>query len=189
MSSRDSGGPGHLARGVLFLAATLGSACGDGGTELSSPSEPARATTIAVTPATTELTAPGATAQLAAQVRDQNGQATAGAAVTWSSGSIAVATVDATGLVTATGNSSATITATSHSASGTATMTVARAVSEVAVTPTVFFVGSLRNHDVKFEDSEGLLGAAAASRHHLSAAEGGRGAAQRFHYSNFKEKA
>lgn len=136
MLSRDWSGPGHFAQGVLFLAATLASACGDGGTELSSPSGPARATTIAVTPATVELTALGATVQLAAQVRDQNGQAMAGAAVTWSSGSTAVAAVGATGLVTATGNGTATITATSGSASGTATMTVAQAASEVAVTPT-----------------------------------------------------
>ena len=136
MLSRDSSGFGHVARVVLCLAATLASACGDGGTEPSSPPEPPRATTIAVTPATAELTALGATVQLAAQVRDQNGQAMAGAAVTWSSGSTAVATVDATGLVTATGNGTATISATSESASGTATMTVAQAVSEVAVTPT-----------------------------------------------------
>ena len=55
--------------------------------------------------------------------------------------------------------------------------------------PPLFFVGSLCNHDVRFEDSEGLLGAAAASRRHLSVAQGGRGATQRLHYFNFEEKA
>ena len=77
----------------------------------------------------------GATEQLTAEVRDQNGQAMAGAAVTWSSGSATVATVGGSGLVTAAGNGTATITATAGSASGTATVTVAQEVSAVTVTP------------------------------------------------------
>ena len=113
---------------IIFLAAAglagtaWTSACGDGATE-PPPPEPPRATTVTVTPATAQLPALGATVQLSAQVFDQNGQAMA-AAVTWSSSSAAVATIDASGLVTAAGNGAATITATAGSASGSATVTV-----------------------------------------------------------------
>ena len=111
-------------------------ACGDGGTEPSAPPpDPPRATTVMVSPATAELTALGETVQLRAEVRDQNGQAMAGASVTWASGSAAVGMVSAAGLVTAVANGTAMITATSGSASGTATVTVAQEVSAVAVTP------------------------------------------------------
>ncbi len=88
-----------------------------------------------MSPATTELTALGATVQLSAEVRDQNGQVMAGAAVTWASSAAAVATVSASGLVTAVTNGSATITATAGAASGSATVTVAQVVSAVNVTP------------------------------------------------------
>ena len=88
-----------------------------------------------MSPATAELTALGATVQLSAEVRDQNGQVMAGATVTWASSAAAVATVSASGLVTAVANGSATITATAGSASGSATVTVAQEVSAVAVTP------------------------------------------------------
>ena len=123
---------------ILLSAALAGvawaSACGDGATE-PPPPDPPRPTTVAVTPATTQLTALGATVQLTAEVRDQNGQVMAGAAVSWSSSNAAVATVDAQGLVTAAGNGTATITATAGSASGTATVAVRQEVSTVAVSP------------------------------------------------------
>ena len=111
-------------------------ACGDGTTEPPPPPpDPPRPTTITVSPATTELTALGATGQFSAEVRDQNGQAMAGATVTWASSAAAVATVNASGLVTAVANGTASITATAGSASGSATVTVAQEVSAVAVTP------------------------------------------------------
>ena len=69
---------------LIFVAATLSAtlwayACGDGTTEPPTPTpDPPRATTVAVTLATTQLTALGATVQLTAEVRDQNGQVMAG---------------------------------------------------------------------------------------------------------------
>ena len=117
---------------ILLSAALAGvawvSACGDGATE-PPPPDPPRPTTVAVTPATTQLTALGGTVQLTAEVRDQNGQVMAGAAVTWSSSDPMVATVSGSGLVTAAGNGTATITATAGSASGSAAVTVRQEAS------------------------------------------------------------
>ena len=127
---------------LTFVAATLSAtlwayACGDGATEPPTPTpDPPRPTTVTVTPATTQLTALGATVQLSAEVRDQNGQVMAGPAVTWSSSATAVATVSGSGLVTAAGNGTATITATAGAVSGSAAVTVAQMVSSVTVSPT-----------------------------------------------------
>ena len=118
---------------VLLTLACWTVACGDGTTE-PPPSDPPRATTVEVTPPTVELTALGGTVRFTAQVRDQHGSEMA-APVVWSSGDASVATVDATGLVTAAGNGTATITATSGAASGNASVTVAQAVSAVVVSP------------------------------------------------------
>ena len=123
----------QIARVLVVTACGLLAGCGgdDGPTE----PDPPRATTLTVSPATVELSALGATVQATAEVRDQNGNAMAGATVTWASTAAAVATASATGLVTAVANGTATITATSGSASGTAAVTVVQEVSAVAVSP------------------------------------------------------
>ena len=119
-----------------LCAAVWTYACGDGATEPPTPPpDPPRPATVAVAPATVRLTALGATEQLTAEVRDQNGNAMAGAAVSWASSAATVATVSASGLVTAIADGSATITATAGSASGSAAVTVAQMVSAVAITP------------------------------------------------------
>ena len=134
-----------LVRLAAFLAAVaLAEGCGNGDAPTGPiPPEPARPTTITVSPATADLAALGATVQLSAQVQDQNGQAMAGAAVTWATGAAAVVTVSASGLVTAVANGSATITATSGSVAGSAMVAVAQTVSSVAVTPDTASLGAL----------------------------------------------
>ena len=128
--------PGAVIAGLSWVAG-----CGDSTTDPGPPTppppppDPPAATTVGVSPAAAGLSALGATVQLQAEVRDQNGQPMAGAAVAWSTGSPGVATVDASGLVTAAGNGTAAITATSGSASGNATVTVAQAADSVAVSP------------------------------------------------------
>jgi len=77
----------------------------------------------------------GATVQLTASVRDQNGQAIAGATVTWASSDAAVAAVDASGVVTAVGNGTATVTASAGSASGTAAVMVKQAADSLVIEP------------------------------------------------------
>ena len=115
-----------LVVAAVGLCASLWTwACGDGATEPPPPvPDPPRPTTVAVAPPTVRLASLGATMQLTAVVRDQNGQVMAGAPVTWSSADGSVATVDAAGLVTATANGTATITATAGEASGEAEITV-----------------------------------------------------------------
>ena len=93
-------------RALIFAVTALWAlSCGDGATE--PPPDPPRPTTVTVSPATAELTALDATVQLRAEVLDQYGQVMAGAAVGWSSSDASVATVDASGLVTAAGNGAA----------------------------------------------------------------------------------
>ena len=121
---------------AVLAGASWVSACGDGATEPPAPTpDPPRPTTVTITPSTAQLTALGATEQLTAQVRDQNGQVMAGANVTWASSATAVATVSAAGLVTAAGNGTATVTATAGPASGNATVTVAQTVNSVIASP------------------------------------------------------
>ena len=118
--------------------------CGDSAVEPTPPPPPPApvAATVTVNPGSATFIALGETAialgetaRFTAEVRDQNGQTMAGAAVAWASSDKAVAAVDASGLVTAAGSGSATITATAGSASGTATVTVAQEVSAVLVSP------------------------------------------------------
>ena len=126
----DAGLVTAVGNGMATVTAISGSASGNATVTVAQV-----AAGVTVTPATVELTALGATVQLSAQVLDQNGQAMTGAAVVWSSGSVTIATVDDSGLVTAVGNGMATVTATSGSASGNATVTVAQVAAAVAVTP------------------------------------------------------
>ena len=124
----------RLSAVLAVVALTKG--CGDGDSLAAPPTpEPARPTTVTVSPATHELTALGTTVQLSAEVRDQNARVMAGATVTWTSSANSVATVDASGLVTAAGNGTATITASVGSASGSTVVTVTQSVASVEVSP------------------------------------------------------
>ena len=114
--------PGMALAGIAMLLLS----CGDGVVNPIRPPTPTPvATGVTINPATAELTALGATVQLRAEVRDQNGRVMAGATVTWTSGDASVATVDVSGLATAVGSGTARITATAGSASATAVVTVA----------------------------------------------------------------
>ena len=99
---------------------------------------------VRVTPAVTEFASLGDTARLVAQALDANGNPVPDTEFAWSSDNDSVATVDAEGLVTATGNGSATVTATAGQLGADASVTVAQRVAEVVVTPTastLFSVG------------------------------------------------
>ena len=123
---------------AVLAVVALAKGCGDGDSPTAPPTpEPARPTTVTVSPATHELTAFGTTVQLSAEVRDQNARVMGGATVTWTSSASSMATVDASGLVTAAGNGTATITASAGSASGSAVVMVMQSVASVEVSPSV----------------------------------------------------
>ena len=105
--------------GVLLLAA-----CGDAGTAPTTPPTPV-ATSITLSPTSLSFSSIGATQQLTATVKDQNGATMSGASLSWSSSSAYVATVSSFGLVTAVTEGTAAVTATSGSASGSAVVMVA----------------------------------------------------------------
>ncbi len=142
---RGGGGPGRRGAGFAIPALVVGGiatvvlSCGDDGvgptTPLPPPPPAPVATTVTINPGSASFTALGETARFTAEVRDQNGQTMAGAAVAWASSDASVATVDASGQVTAAGNGTATITATAGSVSGTAEVTVEQQVSAVVVSP------------------------------------------------------
>ena len=91
--------------------------------------------TVSVTPGTLNLLI-GQKGQFAATPRDEAGNALSGHAVSWTSLTPAVASVDGSGLVTALGVGAATITATSEGKSGTAGVTVSPVpVAAVSMTP------------------------------------------------------
>src|SRR6266496_3833718 len=78
---------------------------------------------VTVSPSTVTLQV-GGTAQLTATLKDSAGRTLSGRTITWSSDSASVATVSASGLVTAVKAGTATIRATSEGKSGTAVVTV-----------------------------------------------------------------
>lgn len=130
---------GRAARAAVLTIAVGSSACGggDGG------SEPPRVAAVVVSPQTVTVTA-GATSQLGASVTSANGTSLS-RPVTWSSGSAAIATVSASGLVTGVTVGATTITATADGVSGTAqVMVTPPPVASVTVAPTTLtlFVGT-----------------------------------------------
>ena len=110
-----------LARGTARLTASLGSQTAS--VWLRVQQEPAA---LAVSPDTVAFTEFGATQRLGVEVADANGHAIDQHSVraTWSSSQEDVATVNASGVVTAVYNGTATITATWGELSGTATVLV-----------------------------------------------------------------
>lgn len=93
------------------------------------------ANSISITPAAATLTAIGDTTKLDATVRDSDNQPIPDATVSWSSSNLAVASVNADGLVTALRNGNTTIKATSGTTSKTVEITVAQASAEINIIP------------------------------------------------------
>jgi hypothetical protein len=117
---------GHIEnmRSIRLTAVLLLVACGDSTTAPVVPPAPV-ATSIVLSAMSLSFSSIGATQQLSATVKAQNGATTSGASVSWASSAASVATVSSSGAVTSVADGTATITATSGSASGTAAVTVA----------------------------------------------------------------
>jgi uncharacterized protein YjdB len=96
---------------------------------------PVPVATVDVSPSQSDLTV-GGTLTLTATPRDSRGNALAGRAVSWTSGAPSVATVSASGVVTATGQGTAVLFATVEGRTGSATVNVRQvAVTSVTVAP------------------------------------------------------
>jgi uncharacterized protein YjdB len=98
-------------------------------------------TTVSVSLASDTL-APGTTTQATAVARDASGVVIPGVAFVWSSSNTAVATVNASGVVSAVAAGSATITATGDGKSGSDALTVKVAASATISSVTVTFSSS-----------------------------------------------
>ena len=107
-----------LAEGMATITASAGSASGSAAVTVMQP-----VASVEVSPAA-ETVGLGSTLQLTAVGFDENGDAVEGAEFSWESNDAAVATVDASGLVTGVAEGMATITATAGSGEGTAEITV-----------------------------------------------------------------
>ncbi|MEQ9399380.1 MAG: Ig-like domain-containing protein [Longimicrobiales bacterium] len=105
-------------RTLLAVSLAFASACGSDG-----PSTP-EVTSVQVVPSTAVLEAVGATVQLAAQAKDASGATVPGVTATWSSNAPTVATVSASGLVTAVAPGTAGVTATIQGVASSAVVTV-----------------------------------------------------------------
>lgn len=109
-----------------------GVAAGSATITATSEGKPGTATIVVLPPPVASITvgpslntlAIGDSVSLTATAKDASGTVIPEAPITWSSNNTGVATVSATGVVTAVGGGTATITATSGSASGTASVAV-----------------------------------------------------------------
>lgn len=116
---------------VLLCSIGWTSACGP--TDPTEPSYTPQAVAISISPPSATLGSLFETATFAAEVTDQNGWAVEGAAVTWSSDTPSVFSVDGSGVVTPVGNGSGTVRAVFQALSAAASVTVAAPAEEVAL--------------------------------------------------------
>lgn len=114
-----------VAAGTATITATDGSVSGSATVTVAAAAAAPTPTVAVVTvaPSSSSMLV-GAAVQLAATDHDQGGNVLSGQTNTWQSSNAAVATVSATGLVTAVAAGTATITATDGAVSGSATVNV-----------------------------------------------------------------
>ena len=117
-----------VARALTLAAALFVSACSDSVVE-----SPLAVTTIDVTPTGTLSLTVGTKAQLRAVPKGAHGEQMTARAVTWQSGNAAVASVSASGEVTATGAGTTQVTATSGGQTSSAVSVVVTALSQITL--------------------------------------------------------
>ena len=140
-------------RGTLNVNAVFGALSNKASGTTLAKSVAAPVASVTLAPATASLAA-GATQQLTATLKDSSGNTLTGRTITWASSAPAVATVNASGLVTAVAAGSATITATSETKSGTAAITVTAPVVTNPGTVTDLAVAGVTNNSVTLSFTE-----------------------------------
>ncbi len=131
----------RVAYAVLMMAVMT--ACGGGGTDgpVAPPAPVLSTVTVTIAPSTIQM---GQSASATAELRTSAGAVLTGRAVSWTSSTPSVASVDANGVITSVAVGTATISATSEGKTGSATITVRYNIA------TVVFNGATR---VKVGDS------------------------------------
>jgi hypothetical protein len=132
---------------VAFLCALACAACGDSGFSTAPDEDPQTCSgvqRVVINPSTVTLGALGATAQLTAAAYDQSGDAVSGVNMSWKSLNTAIATVSASGVVTARSVGTVLLVAGAGSCTATDTLAVSveQVVSSVAVNPPSTSVGT-----------------------------------------------
>jgi hypothetical protein len=127
------------SRALVLLA--LLAACSGGGKDSFSPTTPVASVRLSSTSVTLSV---GQTASLTATALDASGASLPGRAITWSSSANAVATVNASGLVTGVATGSADILATIEGRSAIAKVTVGTVASSCAGAPLALGLGEVR---------------------------------------------
>jgi uncharacterized protein YjdB len=151
-------GSGLVTGGAAGSATITASSEGKNGTAALTVT-PVPVASVTVSPAAPSVLV-GQTVQLAATLKDANGNALTGRVVTWATSNAGVATVSGSGLVTSVTAGTATLTATSEGKSGTAALTVSTVpVATVTVTPASasLLVGGTAQLTATMRDSAGGL--------------------------------
>lgn len=147
--------------GLLFSLVTL-AACGGGGdaapTTPRPPPPPVAVASVVVALSSPQLMVGGNTVATAT-LRGANNELLAGRTVVWATSNLAVASVNAAGLVTTLTAGSATITATSEGQSGSSALTVIGApVSTIVVSgPGTLSVGQTSSYSATLRDASGAV--------------------------------
>ncbi|MBC7841098.1 MAG: Ig-like domain-containing protein [Gemmatimonadaceae bacterium] len=128
------------------------SAAGPTTTSVSVTVRPLVPTTLTLTPASDTLS-PLGTRQLTSAVQDQNGAALTTATVVWRSLTTAVASVSASGLVTAAANGTATIQARVATGTGTDSLTASTTIQVVAPCTRLRPIGFAATYSGRFDAS------------------------------------
>jgi len=135
---RSLSGVKSISVALLLGLTGLVAGCGGGGGDSPAASTPPAATlqSISLAPSAMSLAIAATTQFSAMGVYSDGTKKDISASVTWSSGTVTVATITATGLATAVAAGSSTITAASGSISGTTMLTVnAATLTSIGVTP------------------------------------------------------
>jgi uncharacterized protein YjdB len=126
-----------VTQGVVTITATVEGQSGSSTVTVNAagPPPPVPVASVSVSPSTVSLTV-GSTQSVTATPLDANGNPLAGRVITWSSGNSNVATVNSSGLITATGVGNTTVQATSEGQSGVVTVNVAAAsIASITISP------------------------------------------------------
>ena len=173
-----SGVVSGVAAGTATITATCAGVSGTASvTVTAAPPPPPVVTSVTVAPSTPSVNA-GSTVTLTATVKDQNGNVMTGQTITWSTSNSAIATVNASGVVSGVAAGTATITATCSAKSGSATVTVNAApppgggtllFEEDFENTNISSRGWYDNTTAQLSTTEHITGSTASAQYHFTA--------------------